>query len=109
MKQKTKSDLSAPQQRLLALMGEIRFGRIEGLLVRNGMPVFDPNLIVFREIKFGGESSSTRPDPSADFAIKAQAAEMFEHLQRMGNGLVEYLEIKNGLPFRMSVKETIGV
>ncbi len=108
MQEKRKHDLSAPQQRLLTLMREIRFGRIESLTVRSGSPVFDRHPVIFREIKFGGESGTQRPIASADFALKAQVLELFDQLQRLGDGLVERLEIKNGLPFRMTVKETTG-
>lgn len=109
MQQQRKHDLSLPQQRLLAVMGEIRFGRIEGLAVHDGMPVFDHRPVLFREIKFGGEPEPSRSGASADFALKTQVVEMFDHFRRMRNGMVEVLEIKNGLPFRMSIRESIGV
>ncbi len=108
MQQQRRDDLSPPQRRLLALMQEIRFGRIEGLAVHDGMPVFDHRPVLFREIKFGGEPEPSRSGVSGDFALKAQVVEMFGHFRRMRNGMVEVLEIKNGLPFRMSVRESIG-
>ncbi|MEO5334398.1 MAG: hypothetical protein H7839_20475 [Magnetococcus sp. YQC-5] len=108
MQQQRKHDLSLPQQRLLELMREIQFGRIEGLAVHDGMPVFDHRPVVFREIKFGGEPEPSQLGASADFTLKAQVIEMLEHFRRMRNGVVEVLEIKNGLPFRMSIRESIG-
>ena len=109
MLQQRKHALSPPQQRLLVLMQDIRFGRIEGMAVHEGMPVFDHRPVIFREIKFGGESGPRQPGVSANFALKTQVLELFDHLQRLGDGLVECLEIKNGLPFRMIVKETAGI
>jgi len=103
----SKRSLSAPRRRLLELMQEINFGRIEGLAVRGGEPVLDPPPRVVREIKFGGENGPRRELGSDDFALKAQAVEFFTHLSRLGDGTVEILEIKHGLPFRMSVEEAV--
>ena len=103
----SKRSLSAPRRRLLELMQEINFGRIEGLAVRGGEPVLDPPPRVVREIKFGGENGPRRELGSDDFALKAQAVEFFAHLSRLGDGTVEILEIKHGLPFRMSVEEAV--
>ena len=38
----SKSLLPEPQSRLVEILQRLNFGRIERLLVRNGMPVFDP-------------------------------------------------------------------
>lgn len=38
----TKASLTPARRRLLELMQEINFGRIEGLAVRGGEPVLDP-------------------------------------------------------------------
>ncbi|HCF06303.1 MAG TPA: hypothetical protein DEU72_08760 [Desulfomicrobiaceae bacterium] len=103
----TKASLTPARRRLLELMQEINFGRIEGLAVRGGEPVLDPPPRVVREIKFGGENGPRRELGSDDFALKAQAVEFFTHLSRLGDGTVEILEIKHGLPFRMSVEEAV--
>ncbi|HOM98863.1 MAG TPA: hypothetical protein PLM33_01270 [Acidobacteriota bacterium] len=103
----TKASLTPARRRLLELMQEINFGRIEGLAVRGGEPVLDPPPRVVREIKFGGENGPRRELGSDDFALKAQAVEFFAHLSRLGDGTVEILEIKHGLPFRMSVEEAV--
>jgi hypothetical protein len=38
----TKAALTPARKRLIELMQEINYGRIESLMVRNGEPVFDP-------------------------------------------------------------------
>jgi hypothetical protein len=86
---------------LIELMQQINFGRIEGLLVRNGEPTFDPPPIVIREVKFGGENGP-RPECGVDnFALKAQVVELIQQLDDLGDGTVETIEVKHGLPFRM--------
>jgi len=103
----TKAGLSPGQRRLLELMQEVNFGHIFGLTVCEGEPVFDPPLRVTRDIKIGGENG---PRPEAhlnDFALKSKVEEFFEHLTRLGNGIVEKIEIKHGLPFRITLEEKI--
>ena len=103
----TKRNLSTPKKRLLELMQEINFGCIEELVVREGEPVFKPSPRVVREIKFGGENGP-RPELAADdFALKAQVVELFSYLTQLGNGKVESIDIKHGIPFRMNLEEVV--
>ncbi|GIW90485.1 MAG: hypothetical protein KatS3mg109_0917 [Pirellulaceae bacterium] len=102
---RSKSDLSTNRFRLLELMQTINFGRIECLAIHNGEPVLEPPPRVIREIKFGGENGP-RPELEAhDFLLKTQVVELFEHFDRLGTGMVDVIEVKHGLPFRMIVTE----
>jgi hypothetical protein len=58
----TKSSLTPARCRLVERLQQLNFGRVEGLLVRGGEPVFGPATRVVREIKFGGENA---PGPNA--------------------------------------------
>jgi hypothetical protein len=84
----SKDSLSAARRRLVELMQRLNFGRIEGLAVADGDPVLDPPPHVVAEIKFGGENGPL---------------DLFEHMERLGIGKIEVLEVKHGLPFRMLV------
>ena len=99
----SKSQLPASRRRLVELMQRINFGRIEHLAVRGGEPVLDPPPRVVREIKIGGENGPRAEVRSDDFCLKRQVTELFDHLRELGNGVVESLEIKHGLPFRLMV------
>jgi hypothetical protein len=103
----TKARLSAPRRRLLELMQRFGFGRIDGLSVRNGEPILDPPPRVVREVKFGGENGPRRELGLNDFALKAQVVDLFDEFDRMGDGAVETLEFKHGLPFRMKAEGTV--
>ncbi len=99
----SKSDLPEANSRLVELMQQLNFGRIEGLPVRGGRPVLDPPPRIIREIKIGGDNG---PRPEAlgyDFALKAQHVELFAHLADLGECTVVVLEVKHGLPFRLLV------
>jgi hypothetical protein len=101
----SKASLSPACRQLLELMQLVNFGRIEGLVVRAGDPVLDPIPRVVREVKFGGENGP-RPERNAgNFALKEQVVELFRHLDLLGDGTAEVLEVKHGLPFRMLVAE----
>lgn len=100
-------ELSHAGKRLVRLMQDIYFGYIEGLHVRNGEPVFIPLPRIVREIKLGGENGPRHEPKTGDFVLKAQVAALFEHFARLGNGTVDRIEIKHGIPFRMNVEEKL--
>jgi hypothetical protein len=102
----TKSSLSAPQKRLLEALQKTNFGRIEGLTIRAGEPTFNPMPRIVKDVKLGAPDNGARPEAlAADFALKREHIELFEMLIRVGDGVIECLEIKAGLPFRISTVE----
>lgn len=102
----TKSSLSTPQKRLLETMQKINFGRIETLSIVRGEPVFDPPPRIVKDVKLGAADNGARPELEAgDFALKREHIELFDNLRRFGNGTIESIEIKAGLPFRLTTIE----
>jgi hypothetical protein len=99
----SKSELPEGGRRLVELMQRINFGRIENLPVRGGAPVLDPPPRVVREIKIGGDNGPRPEARRQDFPLKEQVTELFAHLEALGDGTVEVLEVKHGLPFRLLV------
>jgi len=108
MKQVTKQSLTPAQARLLSLMQEMNFGRIEGLAVVDGNPVFDPPPRIVRQVKFCSENGPRREKNLNDFHLKEQVVELFDAIARMGSGTVESIEVKHGLPFLMNLEEAVG-
>jgi hypothetical protein len=99
----TKSELPEGGRRLVELMQQVNFGRIENLTVRGGRPVLEPPPRVVREIKIGGDNGPRPESRRHDFPLKDQVTELFAHLEALGDGTVEVLEVKHGLPFRLLV------
>jgi hypothetical protein len=99
----SKAALTAPRKRLVEIMQFLGFGRIENLVVRDGDPVLDPLPRLVREIKCGGENGPRPERGGADFLLKAQLVDLFKHLDEMREGIIETLEVKHGLPFRLTV------
>lgn len=104
----TKSSLSTANKWLLATLQKTNYGRIERLTVRKGEPVFDPPPRVVKDVKLGTTDNGPRPELEAgDFALKREHVELFENLSRIGDGFVESIEIKAGLPFRLVIEQRI--
>ena len=100
----TKSVLSESQSRLVELLQRLNFGRIEGLQVRRGEPVFDPSPRVIQKLKMGADNAP-RPEASLqDFWLKNQIIEMLQAIADMGEGEVLAIEVKNGLPFALEIE-----
>lgn len=102
--QMTKARLSEPRRRLVEVMQQMCFGRIDGLTVRAGEPVFDPRPRLIRDIKLGGDTLPQPESNSGDFALKIQVVELLDHLTEIQDGIVQSIEVKHGLPFRLMVE-----
>ena len=103
----TKSSLSAPRRRLLEVMQRLNFGRIAGLKIRNGEPVFQPAPRIIQDIKIGGENGPRPELTIEDFALKSAVVELFDHLSQIGDGTVESIEVKYGMPFKLVVEHAV--
>ena len=104
----SKSSLSSVQQALVEQMQRVNFGRIEHLPVRDGQPVWADQSRVIRKVKLGGENTPRAESGYGDFELKRQVVDMFDQLERIGDGLIRSLEIKHGLPFAMDIEEFPG-
>jgi len=103
-----KSSLTPPQARLVELMQRLNFGRIEDLHVRNGEPQFDPPPRVFRDVRPGRDNAPRPEAGKADFDLKTEIVDLFVHLEAVGDGVIERIEVQHGLPFRMTFGEAFA-
>jgi hypothetical protein len=97
----TKEALSPARRRLVELMQEINYGRIEELQIQDGEPVFNPPPIVLRQFLFGKENGPNANRGVDSFALKKKVAELFEMFDREPSLSIQELIIDNGLPLRM--------
>ena len=100
-----KASLTPARRHLLELFQRINFGRVEGLVFRDREPVLSPPSRIVREVKFGGENGPRPELGISDFLLKSQVVELFAYFDKTQNGVIDVLEIKHGLPFRMIVTE----
>jgi hypothetical protein len=99
----TKASLSEPRRRLVELMQDLHFGRIEHLIVRAGDPVLEPPPRIVSDITCGGDNGPRPEREATDFPLKQQVRELFRQLDELDEGTIELLEVKHGLPFRLLV------
>jgi hypothetical protein len=103
--QMRKASLSPARRRLLEVLQQVNFGRIESVVIKDGEPFFDSPLRIMREIKFGSENGPRPEIDTSDFLLKSQVVELFVLFGTLRDGTIDVLEIKNGLPFRAIVRE----
>lgn len=105
--QATKLGLKEPQARLIELLQHVNFGRIEHLIVRAGLPVFDPPPKVIQKLKMGGDNSP-RPESSlTDFLLKQQAIDLLQTIAEICDGEVLSIDIKYGLPLAVEIEKDV--
>ncbi|MBP3954803.1 hypothetical protein J8F10_05845 [Gemmata sp. G18] len=95
----TKRALSPARHHLVELLQRLNFGRIEGLEVRGGEPVLAPMPRVIREHKFAGDNGPRPEAGRPDCRLKSQVADLMHLLDNIGDGTIEVLSVKHGLPF----------
>jgi hypothetical protein len=105
----TKTDLSTPRTRLIELMQELNYGRIEGLEIRDGEPQLDPPPIAVRLFMFGKTNGPNESRKRDDFVLKRKLIELFEIFDRERSLSIQELMIDNGLPVRMTVAGRVRV
>jgi hypothetical protein len=90
---------------LIALLGSVHFGRICNLGVVRGEPVFEPPPEVIRTLKIAGRNSPRPAAASPDFVLKDAHVELLDQLNRIGDGVVERIEVAHGLPLLLEVRD----
>ncbi|MFB3882434.1 MAG: hypothetical protein ACE149_14300 [Armatimonadota bacterium] len=97
------TELTPARQQLLQTCRELGFGFIRNLRVVAGEPVLPSPSSIVRDIVFGKQNGPREAEPCDDFALKAQVVELFSYLDQLGDGVIELLVVKHGLPFQMQV------
>lgn len=91
--------LSSARRRLLELFLRLLFGRIEGLVIRNGEPVLEPLPRVVRVYKYLPGENGRRARRVDTIAHTDQVTALFRQFDQLGNGTLDILHVQNALPF----------
>ncbi len=102
-----KSQLTRARERLVELAQELDFGQIEGLVVRNGDPVFTPPPCVMREVRMHSDEPRTRQCAS-DFNLKPEVIHLLAEMTTLGTGIIDRIDVKHGLPFRIHIRQPMN-
>ncbi len=104
----SKASLSPARRRLLEIFQQINFGRVQTLVIQSAEPLVDPPPRVVREVKLGGENWPRPELGKTDFLIKKEVVELFSYFDELQDGVIDLIEIKYGLPFRLTVTEVFA-
>ena len=100
------SSVSPARQQLLRLFQQLNFGRIERLRIDHGEPVLAPAPRRIREFKPGSDNEPRAEINSPDYLVKRQIVDLFSYFDRVESGIIDVIEIKHGLPFKLEHAET---
>lgn len=101
-------ELKKSEQNVVKLFSTINFGRIENLIVENGLLKKTPSSkqISTQSCEHDdNEHSASRAD--GDFILKKQHEIFFERIHRLGNGTIRSITIRNGLPVSAEIEEPV--
>jgi hypothetical protein len=83
------------------------FGAIEQLLIRGGLPCYEPEPRIVQAIKLDS-APERQPDRSnANLTLKIEFERLFEQLNQLHEGVVD-VEIRHGAPSRLIFKRSCG-
>ena len=100
-------DLSLSERRLVVVLQQLGFGRLEFARIHCGEVVLDPWPTVVRVLKSG--SVERRPPAGAtDFELKNPMAAFFEYIRGVDEGEIRCLEVRHGQPFSMEIEHCIS-
>lgn len=102
------SDLSASRKELVRLMQRTYNGFIYELPVRDGEPVLNPKPQVTFRFMFPLKGEGRLKVRAPDFALKQQVRDLFHVFDSLQNLCVLWLEVQDGMPFRMETQQTHG-
>lgn len=92
------------ERELIRLIRQTQFGCISNIKLSAGQPVFDGNTYMSVEFKLSGVEQAREVLSEEDYARKPQVRALFERFRTQGNGTIECLDVRDGLPFKMTIK-----
>ena len=96
------SELSPSGKFLVSTMRRVQFGRLEGLRICNGDPVWDPPPKLVRVMKIGSGEEPELAEPG-DWVLKAAIRDLFKEFAQLQIGIVDRVVFHRGLPCLVEV------
>jgi hypothetical protein len=79
----------------------MNFGQIRNLNIRSGELVFDPRPVVLIDSKLDGQDTPRPEIETTDFVLPAEICRLMAHLDHIGDGVIEHIEVRAGIPRRV--------
>jgi hypothetical protein len=90
--------LSPSRRALVNMIRDVRFGRIEGLVVQGGEPVLDPPPRTVQTVRFGAAEVCTPTPDLLGIASRPAVRELLSHMDRIRDGKFLRIEVREGSP-----------
>jgi hypothetical protein len=98
------SELSAPRQAFIRECQRMGFGKIVGLVVSDGEPVFGPRTELLFDVKLDSDEAPRPENELSDFVLCAEILRLFSKFDIIRNGNIEHVEIHSGVPRRIVLR-----
>ena len=95
-------NLAIARRRMVRLMSNVGHGRIENFQVIKGDPVLRSESRITYELQLDRPTEAAKRSSSA-FVLKAPVKTLFSHLTRLGDCEVAFVEVRNGMPTKISI------
>src|SRR6266567_2041095 len=82
----TKSSLNPSQRQMVEIVEALGFGVIERLLIRGGLPCYEPEPRIVQAIKLDSEPERRPDDGHSDLTLKKEFVSLFDQLSRLRDG-----------------------
>jgi hypothetical protein len=102
-------ELNGMEQRLVAVMRKINFGRLENLVIEDGHAKTTATSRKISTANFEREETphaASRPD--GDFILTDKHVRFLRHLRKVGNGRINSISIRAGLPVSAEIEEAVA-
>jgi len=98
------SHLTPARQQLVRYCQALNYGTIRAIEVRSGDPVLSPAPTVLYDWRLDADERPRPQTASHDFELRQEVTRMTDKLDQIGNGWIEQIEVRAGLPRRMTVE-----
>ena len=106
----TFSNLASEDRSILSLMKSVDYGRLEHLAIQDGHVVRTKDSRMIRFVKLGvKEVQRTSSRADGDFMLTEKHVEFLTMMHRIGNGIINTIQIQAGLPVSVETEETIAI
>jgi len=100
------AEVSAARQAFIRRCQRLLFGTIRGLEVHDCEPAFGPKTETLRDLKLDGDEAPRPEQDLSDFVLGAEIRRFFSMLDAFGDGTIEHVEVRAGIPRRIVFKVT---
>jgi len=98
------SQLSPARQQLVRYCQALNYGTIRSIEVKSGDPVLNTPPTVVYDWRLDAEERPRPDTESRDFELRPEVSRMIAKLDQIGNGWIEQIEVRAGLPRRMTIE-----